>query len=135
MLPAFLLNHFEYLPDYYHCQIVYSNLQGLILVAFPIYYFPYASHRLDLHLHHLLHPPENTFNRLEGIGDDQIVGISLFFRRIAIIVGLLWTLSFPFMILWLLYITTGYLYPLSYHLQWLTFAVSLLVLPITSRLV
>lgn len=131
MLPVFILNHVEYLPGYYHCQIVFPNLQGLVLVAFPIYYFPMLAIG-SIYIYIIYYTRLKTrsmarrHRRRPGRRDIVVL------RRITIIVGLLWTLTFPFMILWLVYITTGDLYPLSYHLQWLTFAVSLLVLPFAS---
>jgi hypothetical protein len=131
MLPAFILNHVEYLPGYYHCQIVFPNLQGLILVAFPIYYFPMLAIGL-IYIYIIYYTRLKTRSMVGRHGRRSNQRDMIVLRRITIIVGLLWTLTFPFMILWLVYVTTGNLYPLSYHLQWLTFAVSLLVLPVAS---
>jgi hypothetical protein len=55
-------------------------------------------------------------------------------RRIIILVGMLLFLSFPTLILWLAYLITGYLSPLVYHFEWLTFALSLSFLPMASAL-
>lgn len=130
-LPSFIFNHFEYLPRYYHCQIVFQNPQGLMLVAFPIYCFPMVAIGL-IYICIISYTrrkarPMGQHNRRRSNRRDLIV-----LRRITILVSLLWTLSFPSMILWLFYFTTGYLYPLSYHLQWLTFSISLLILPFAS---
>ena len=46
-------------------------------------------------------------------------------HRIVILVGMLLILSLPAILLWAIYIITGYMYLFSYHLQWLTFAFSL----------
>ena len=131
MLPAFILNHVEYLPGYYHCQIVFPNLHGLVLVAFPIYYLPMlAIGSIYIYIIYYTRLKTRSIARRHRRQSNRRDIVVL--RRIIIIVGLLWTLTFPFMILWLVYITTGDIYPLSYHLQWLTFAVSLLVLPFAS---
>ena len=128
ILPAFALNHIEYLPNYYHCQIVFSNLHGLILVAFPIYFFPMFA-ILIIYISIICFTRWKTRSMVQRRSNrrDLIV-----LRRITILVVLLWFLTFPFMILWLIYVITGYLDPLSYHLQWLTFALSLLILPFAS---
>ncbi len=41
-------------------------------------------------------------------------------------------LSLPAILLWVVYMITGYFYIFSYHLQWLTFAFSLSILSIVS---
>jgi hypothetical protein len=132
ILPAFVFDHFEYLPEYYHCQIVFSNPYGLILVSLPIYYLPMLAIG-TIYIYIICYTRRKTRSigqrhRRQSSNRRDIIVL----RRITILVGLLWTLTFPFMILWLVYIITGYLYPLSYHFQWLTFAISLLVLPFAS---
>jgi hypothetical protein len=53
-------------------------------------------------------------------------------RRIIILLGMLCMLSFPSAVLYFWYLITGYLYPWIYHFQWLTFTLSLSILPIVS---
>ena len=50
-------------------------------------------------------------------------------RRILLLVALLLILCLPAILLWLVFMITGYLHPLIYHFQWLTFAFSLAMLP------
>jgi hypothetical protein len=49
-----------------------------------------------------------------------------------VFVGMLLILSLFAIFLWTIYTITGYFYPFSYQLQWLTFTFSLLILSIIS---
>jgi hypothetical protein len=50
-------------------------------------------------------------------------------RRIIILIGILFMIGFPTMLIYFRYLIIGYLYPLIYQFQWLTFAVSSSILP------
>ena len=128
ILPAFVFNHIEYLSNNYHCQIVFPNLHGLMLVAFPIYFFPMFA-ILIIYISIICFTRWKTRSMVQRRSNRRDLVV---LRRITILVVLLWFLTFPFMILWLIYVITGYLDPLSYHLQWLTFALSLFILPFAS---
>ena len=131
ILPSLIFNHFEYLPRHYHCQIIFENLDGLMLVAFPVYYFPMITIGL-IYVSIIWYTRWKTRSMFQQRQRRSSRRDLIVLRRITLLVSLLWALSFPNTILWLLYISTGHLFPLSYHLQWLTFAISLVVLPFAS---
>jgi hypothetical protein len=33
-----LLDHFQYISQYYYCQVLYTNLQGLLLLSLVVYH-------------------------------------------------------------------------------------------------
>jgi len=122
------LHYFEYISHYYHCQISFSNFEGLLITLSIIYFGPTIISviiymYIIYHVKHMTNPT-NQQNRRDLID----------LRRIIILIALILILSLPTLILWIYYLFTGYLYPLSYHLEWLLFSISLSILSIASAI-
>jgi len=131
--PLLLLHNFHYLPQYYFCQVELNDLQAASLAASVLYLFPMTIiGSIYCYIIYHMRQTKNIAiqqNRQRTNQRDVVV-----LRRIIILVGLLFFLSFPTLILWLVYIVTGYLSPLVYHFEWLTFALSSSFLPMASAL-
>lgn len=131
IMPNLFFENFQYVSQVYHCLILYSNLFGLLINTSIIFYFPMIA--IGLIYFFIIYYIKQTKNsstqskRQRSTQRDVIV-----LRRIVSLVGLLLILSLPAILLWAGYMITGYLYPFSYHLQWLTFAFSLSILSIVS---
>ena len=110
-----------------------TNLRGTIFVSLTSYYGPtvissviyvyiiyYIKHREPLAVQQ---------NRHRSIQRDLIV-----LRRINVLVTIFLLFLVPPMVLWFHYIATGYLYPLIYHIEWLTVSTSLSTLSIVSAM-
>lgn len=129
ILPNLILKNFQYSSQAYHCLILYPNLMGLLSTTSIIFYCPMIG-IISIYFYILfyIHRKSNgSFPRKRSTERDVIV-----LRRIVILVGMLLILSLPAILLWLIYMITGYIYPFSYQLQWLTFAFSLAILSIVS---
>ena len=118
--PLILGRHVQYLPDFYHCQIPFTDLQGSIFIALSLYFVPVL---IISTLYVCIIRLTTRAARLIRQRDTIVL------RRIILLVVLLFALSFPMAMIWSIYLITGSLHPLSYHLQWLTFSTTLLVLP------
>ncbi len=131
ILPNLLLRSFEYASPAYHCLILYPNFLGLLITTLIIFYFPIITigsiYFYIIYYMRQIKTSSIQRNRQRSTERDIIV-----LHRIVILVGMLLILSIPAILLWLGYIITGYFYPFSYHLQWLTFAFSLSILSIVS---
>jgi hypothetical protein len=133
ILPLLLLHNFHYLPQYHFCLVQLNDLQAALLAASVLYLFPMSIiGSIYFYIIYYMRQTKNVAiqqNRQRTNQRDVVV-----LRRIIILVGMLLFLSFPTLILWLAYLITGYLSPLVYHFEWLTFALSLSFLPMASAL-
>jgi len=130
IIPALILHEFQYISQNYYCQVLYTNLGGLIFVAFIIFYVPMTGIG-SIYFYIIYYTRKNNGqailqNRQRANQRDLVV-----LRRIIILVGMLLTLGCPSILLWLSYLITGYLNPFIYDCQWLSCALSLSVLPTT----
>ncbi|UJR14484.1 hypothetical protein I4U23_001481 [Adineta vaga] len=134
ILYALIWHYFEYLPENYHCQIAFTNFQGLIIILLIVYFGPtIASKIIYVYIiYHTKHQINVTTQqiRYRAMQRDLIV-----LRRVIIIITTVLLLSLPTLILWIYYIVTGYLHPLSYHLEWVLFSISLVFLSIASAII
>jgi hypothetical protein len=133
ILPILFLHHFQYVPEYHYCQIPFYDLYGLLIGGSIIYYFPMIMiGSIYFYIIYHMHKTKNVAiqqNRQRTNQRDAVV-----LRRIIILVGMLFFLSFPTILVWIVYIITGYLHPFIYDFQWLTFALSLSILPMAPAL-
>ena len=126
MMIIFLLQYIVYLPDYYHCQVSFSNFFGLFLTIAMIYFGPTTISTV-LYMYLMYYLKHNQVNTRNSNKRDLMV-----LRRIIILILSILFLSLPTLILWLFYIITGQLYYLSYHLEWFLFSLSLSILSVAS---
>jgi hypothetical protein len=130
MIFILILHYFEYESHYYHCQISFSNFQGLLIIISVIYFGPTIVSMIIyiFIIYHVKHI-KNQQIRYQSNQRDLIV-----LRRIIILIASMLILSLPTLILWIYYLLTGYLYPLNYHLEWLLFSISLSILSVASAI-
>ncbi|CAF0777691.1 unnamed protein product [Adineta steineri] len=128
-IPALFLHYFEYTPNYYYCQLVYTDIRVSMYTGVIAYIFPMnAIGLIYFYIVHCIKRMGNLAiypNRQQSNQRDLTV-----LRQIIILVSMLCMMGVPATSLYLWYIITGYLYPLIYQLQWLAFAISLSILPI-----
>ena len=130
MLPILFLHHFQYVPEYYYCEILLSDSLGLMLTGAITYSLPMGI--IGGIYFYILYYMQKTRsqsvlrNRQQANQRDLVV-----LRRIIILLGLLVTLGFPTFFIWLGYMLTGYVNSIGYHLGWSMFTFSLSSLPST----
>ncbi len=133
MMLILFLNDFEYISQNYYCQISFSDFRGLLTAVSVIYFGPtFTSVIIYIYImYHLKHMTTSRIqqNRTRSNQRDLIV-----LRRIIILIVSVLFLSLPILIIWLLYLFTDYLNPLSYHLEWLLFAISSSILSLASAI-
>ena len=130
MLVIVQLRHFQYIPIYSHCQIPFTDLRGLLISAWIVYYFPMlAIAAMYLYIVYFINESCNARIRRNRRRDVFV------FRRILCLIVLLVIFCLPAILMWAVYMITGYLYRLIYHFQWFTFALSMALLPIVSALI
>jgi hypothetical protein len=131
MMVILFLNGFEYASENYHCQILFSNVRGMLLASLTLSFGPTITSVViyTYIMHHLKTTGTSTIlqNRIRSNRRDIIV-----LRRILLLIGAVVLLSLPILVIWLIYLCTGYLNPLSYHFEWLFFAISSATLSIAS---
>ena len=127
-VPILVLHHFQYVPLYFYCEILLSDNQGLLLVTLLGYEPPMIG--IGLIYVYILYYMEKSKSQstLQNHQRSNERDVSVL-RRILILIGLLVTLAFPTTVLWMNYLHTGYVHPLSYHIGWSTFSLSLSILP------
>ena len=133
ILILLLFHHFEYIPYYHFCQISFKNLTGLIIAAVNGYELPLiliAS--LYFYIIYFIKRTNSftNYNRPRLYRRDLVV-----FNRVLTLIFVLVFFCFPAILLWIIYIITGNLHPLIYHVQWLFFSFSLAFLPATSVMI
>ncbi len=131
LMPTLILQHYNYMPQYYYCQILYTNWRGIINVSIIVYYFPMIVIG-SIYFYIVYYMKQNRSIAIQEnrqLANQRDLTI---LRRIIILLGMLCMLSFPSAVLYFWYLITGYLYPWIYHFQWLTFTLSLSILPIVS---
>jgi magnesium-transporting ATPase (P-type) len=131
MVPFLLLNYFQYVPEYYYCEILLSDNQGMLIMGAMTYSVPMnATCLLYFYILYYMKKTKSQSilqNRQQANQRDLVV-----LRRIIILLGLLIILCFPAALIWFDYILTGYVNPIGYHLGWSMFTFSLSILPLTS---
>jgi hypothetical protein len=131
VMPLLLAQYFEYIPQDYHCQVPFTNLRGTLFVSSVVYLGPIliTATIYSYIVYFIKHTTTLTAqqNRRRSNQRDLIV-----LRRIVILVGMIFILSFPITILWMNYLITNYLNPIIYHVEWLIFSVSCSILPTAS---
>ncbi len=129
MIILLLLRYFEYVPQLYHCQIPFTNSQGMIVSFSIIFVIPInAIAGIYCYIMYYIKYKANSpiqRNRRRTYQRDVIV-----LRRIIILIGILFIISVPTIILWMTYLITGYLHPLIHHIEWLIYSITLVVLSI-----
>lgn len=129
--PVIFLHYVQYLPEVYYCHIPLTNLKGTIFVCVIVYDGPtFVTSIIYSYIMYYIRKRSTVSiqqNRQQSNQRDLIV-----LRRINILVGMLLVLILPVAVLWVNYVVTGYLSPIIYHMEWLTFSISLLILPIAS---
>ncbi|CAF0742354.1 unnamed protein product [Adineta ricciae] len=128
-------HYIEYLPDTYHCQIALNNFLGNLLASFIIVSIPTnASVFIYIYIVYYTKQQTNVITtqqtRYRAIQRDIVV-----LRRVIILITSVMILSLPTLILWIYYLVTGFLLPLSYHVEWLLCSVSLVFLSGTSTFI
>jgi len=130
IIPILILREFQYISQNYYCQILFTNIRGLVFATFIV--FNVSMTGIGSIYFYIIYYTKKTNgqlplqNRQRANQRDLVV-----LRRIIILVGILLTLGLPSILLWLSYLITGYLYPFIYDCQWLSYALSLSVLPTT----
>ncbi|UJR18983.1 hypothetical protein I4U23_022112 [Adineta vaga] len=133
LIPLLTQHWIEYISECYFCEILFSNFQGTLYAGVIAYSFPMFS--IVLMYTSIIHYMNKTKsqsilqNRQQTNRRDFVV-----LRRIIILIGILTTLSFPTIIIWLSFVVTNYIDPIYYKIGWLLFALSFSVLPITFAL-
>ena len=132
---ALIWHYIEYLPDTYHCQIALNNFLGNLLAIFIIFFVP-TTVSMFIYIYIIYYTKQQTNlittqqTRYRAIQRDIVV-----LRRVIILITSVMILSLPTVILWIYYLVTGFLLPLSYHVEWLLFSVSLVFLSSTSTFI
>jgi hypothetical protein len=100
MLIILCLNHFHYTPDYYFCQMIFTDVRVLMIIGVIIYYLPmlpivamyyYIVRFINRTQSHAWHQNQYRANQR-----DVVV-----LRRILILVTLLLALCLPTILLWI----------------------------------
>ena len=130
-VPLLVLHHFQYLPLYFYCEILLSDNQGILLVSMLGYEPPMIG--IGLIYVYIIHymKKSKSHSVLQNRERSNRRDITVL-RRILILIGLLVTLAFPTSVLWMIYLCTGYVHPLGYHIGWSTFSLSISILPVLS---
>ncbi|CAF0857704.1 unnamed protein product [Adineta steineri] len=131
LIPSLILQHYDYMPQYYYCQILYTNWRGIVNISIIVYYFPMTVIG-SIYFYIVYYMKQNksiAIQQNRQLGNQRDLTV---LRRILILIGMLCMLSFPSVVLYFWYLITGYLIPWIYHFQWLTFTLSLAILPIAT---
>lgn len=133
-LPLPLLNLFHYLPTDFYCQTPLTHIFATFYSVAIIYYIPMLTTGIfyTILIYYVKHSNHltNQENRQRSNQRDLLV-----LRRIIYVVSLLLILFLPTSILWIDYMRTGYLHPLIYHFEWLSFSVLLTIVSVISTFV
>jgi hypothetical protein len=133
IMSILLLHYFEYMPDYHHCQILFSNSRGLLMALLIIFLGPtIASTMIYIYIiYHIKHRinPANRQNRRRSHQRDLVV-----LRCVIILNASVFIICIPTVVFWIYYRVNSYLHPLSYHFEWLLFSASLLMLSVASAI-
>jgi hypothetical protein len=131
MLPFLFLHYFHYISQYYYCEVLLSDTEGILSTGGITYYFPmFCIGIIYVYIIYYMKKTKSQSvlqNRQQSNQRDLVV-----LRRIIILIGLLIILCFPTVLIWLGYIFTGYVNPIGYKLGWTMFTFSLSILPLTS---
>ena len=131
ILPLLILHHFQYISEYYYCEILLTDSQGMFIMGAITYSFPMISMQLiySYILYHMKKKKSQSTlqNRQQANKRDFAV-----IRRILIVLGTLFLLGFPTFIIWCTYLFTGYANPLGYRLGWSLFTLCISTLPTIS---
>ena len=128
ILPFLLLNYFQYIPDYYYCELLFTDIKGLVVIGVITYNIPMLI--MTLLYTYILHFMKKTKtqsvfqNRHQANQRDLVV-----VRRILIQSGILMTLGLPATGFFYEYIATGYVSRIAYRVGWSLFTVSAAILP------
>ncbi len=99
-LPLLLLHYFQYLPKYYYCQIPLYDVQHFLIGVSIIYYFPMTMiGSIYFYIIYHMRQTKNVANQKSHQRTKQRDIVVL--NRIIILVGILFFLSFPIILLWL----------------------------------
>ncbi|CAF0816343.1 unnamed protein product [Adineta ricciae] len=128
-------HYIEYLPDTYHCQIAFNNFLGNLLATFIIFSIPtIASVFIYIYIIYYTKQQTNVITtqetRYRAIQRDIVV-----LRRVIILITSVTILTLPTLILWIYYLVTGFILPLSYNVEWLLLSLSLVFLSVTSTFI
>lgn len=131
VLPFFLLNYFHYIPEYHYCEILLTDMKGVMITGGFTFDLPMIC--MGFLYGYILYYMKKTKsqsilqNRHRTNQRDLTV-----LRRILIQSGILTTLGLPTAGFLCEYIFTGYVDPIGYRIGWSLFTVSVAILSITS---
>lgn len=114
MLIVLCVFRFQYIPNHYFCQVPFTDTRGLGFTATLIYCGPMTA--IGAMYYYIVH----------FIGRSQVQPLQqhqhranqrdfVVLRRIFILVTLRLILCLPAILLWVVFISTGHLYPFIYH--------------------
>ncbi|UJR19542.1 hypothetical protein I4U23_022672 [Adineta vaga] len=130
MIPFTVLHWNEYVPEYYFCEMLISNYFAMLYISGITYLIPVIMIALIYIyiIYYITKYKRQTFlqNRQKTIQRDLLV-----LRQVIILIGFMISLCFPSAILWLIFVITGYVNPISYQIGWPSFALLSSILPTT----
>jgi len=133
-LPVYLSRYYKYLSSSnYYCGLSFTNIPSVIYTSLTVYFFP-TSLIGSIYFYIIFYMKKQSNWTIQQYRRQAIQRDLTVLKRILILIGLLCTVSFPSIILYLWYIFTNDLSPLIYELQSFTFCVGLSVLPMITAM-
>lgn len=124
ILLNFLNNDYQYLPYQYRCWISFENIRGLLLAATIIYICPLFI--ILLIYIYILRYVRQT-NSIRQKQQKLIKRDILVLKRITIFILVIFIIGLPTVSILLIWIISGKLIPLAYHIQGLSMAIGIFI--------
>ncbi|CAF1461193.1 unnamed protein product [Adineta ricciae] len=126
ILPNLLLGDFQYLLMEYNCWISFEDVRGLLILIVIIYGVSTSMiSSIYMFIIRYVHRTSNVQQHQRRQSSDK--RDLLILKRLVILVTVVVTLGFPTVLVIFVYVFTGYVLPLAYHVQGVSLSVGAFV--------
>jgi hypothetical protein len=128
ILPALLIDNFQYLTLEYNCWISFENIRGLLILITIIYGSSTSIISLMyMYIIRYVHQSNNVQQTRRNANKRDLTIL----KRLVILVSVIVGLGFPTVAVIFIYVCTNYVVPLAYHIQGVSLSIGALTTSIS----